>query len=366
MSGPDKGAIAKPPRELACSRCRRRKKRCNKARPVCGECQKAGAECLLVGTQKAGKFATVPIEYLESLEARVAELEGALQNNGGATTSMAALQSHIEHRHALPSPPGSRTSQDLGHIPSFDANQSFQGIESLQGFSPDITQTSPSQPEQLSTCRRPVFDDGFHSMLRGDAGKDALASLIPQENAPFIVEYYANVYFTNVHLPWPCLDKPRWLEWYKTWKGAETPESDRWQGFFLDMVYAIGALYCSAFDKVSQHTVRARRYFKRALTHHRYAMRQGAMTRAKASLMMVLYTLHDSSPAELYTQITTAMLHCTNAVDEEAKKKDELSSSEKSLNQLTAMTCHNLNEVIAQGWERPASFTYSTIEKKVN
>ena len=70
---------AKPPRRIACVRCRRTKKKCDHSVPVCGQCRRAGVECRQFRTHRTGDLITVPVSYFQHLEAKAhaAELDPA-------------------------------------------------------------------------------------------------------------------------------------------------------------------------------------------------------------------------------------------------------------------------------------------------
>lgn len=50
--------------DIACVRCRTRKKRCDRASPICGECRRAGASCVRFEARRHREAAVVPIEYV--------------------------------------------------------------------------------------------------------------------------------------------------------------------------------------------------------------------------------------------------------------------------------------------------------------
>ncbi|KAF5851551.1 hypothetical protein GGP41_004376 [Bipolaris sorokiniana] len=74
------GAQRKPRVALACKRCKRRKQRCDGARPVCRSCERAGVACAYERTLRpqypGGKSA-----YITALEERIAFLEARLPDH---------------------------------------------------------------------------------------------------------------------------------------------------------------------------------------------------------------------------------------------------------------------------------------------
>ncbi|CAO1622160.1 unnamed protein product [Parajaminaea phylloscopi] len=78
-----------PPRPSACERCRRRKTKCDGARPKCGSCAKANVDCI---EHDANAGRRVDRSYLSFLEQRVAELEaqGSPIASNGSNAAVAA------------------------------------------------------------------------------------------------------------------------------------------------------------------------------------------------------------------------------------------------------------------------------------
>lgn len=76
---PRKGAQARSSiLAIACIRCRHKKKKCDHVVPRCGECSRSGTDCVRFEERKPRDAASVPWEYVRSLEARLAHVEKAL------------------------------------------------------------------------------------------------------------------------------------------------------------------------------------------------------------------------------------------------------------------------------------------------
>lgn len=82
---------AKPPRRIACVRCRRTKKKCDHAVPTCGQCSRAGVECRQLRAQRTGDYITVPLSFYQHLEAKARD---------GEPSSSSPSPSNLSQNHA--------------------------------------------------------------------------------------------------------------------------------------------------------------------------------------------------------------------------------------------------------------------------
>lgn len=140
-----------PPRPAACERCRRRKTKCDGARPKCGACAKANVDCI---EHDAGLGRRVDRSYLSFLEQRVAELEALGPNSSiFADTSTASIVSPALPSSSGPSnttaanSPATHRRKPSGNNPT--GEQTAQK-SSQQGSSSTASAASASLPSQQS------------------------------------------------------------------------------------------------------------------------------------------------------------------------------------------------------------------------
>lgn len=187
---------------VACQRCRSKKVKCDHQFPACGRCVKAGAEC--VGMDPAtGR--EVPRLYVVHLEAKIAALEQALQNQTGVSSPASELLAvlatsgkGLDANGHLPDPlPGRKNSNIL-----FD-----RLMTTAVGL---LTQT----PGQLlgNTPHPPHVP---HAAGAADATsttkKFPEAALLPPKT---IAQEYLKVYFAQLNLQLPILHREQFLRRY--------------------------------------------------------------------------------------------------------------------------------------------------------
>ncbi|KAH8894002.1 hypothetical protein GQ53DRAFT_804897 [Thozetella sp. PMI_491] len=420
MSEPGLQEQAKAPRSIACTRCRRRKKRCDHAVPVCGECRKSGTECVQFGSNKSDKFATVPIAYLAKLEARIQQLQGSLHTPGasGSTTVASAPNSaagdlHSQNRHlreglgpgpALAYPEASGDDS----YPSPFVSSCDDGVSSSRHPAPDasVAQTSPdaggsdlallstsqggsaagqggmAAPASLSAQRMPSIAGSLPSSMSRPTqptyafvdglmmpSKDSMANI-----GEDWMDQYANMYFQHIQPQWSFLNEHSWHEFFKLWKmHGMHAQLEPPQQFTLRIVIAVGALLCgySRLDRVhfshasSVHDGAIRNYFCHVMSH------PSALVRTQAALLLLVFYLHGPSPSSLYSTLNLMTMHCGSLMTEH-ERNESLSGhpssegyAEQQLRRHTIMSCHIINEVISSGWTYPESHCFSFLDEKI-
>ena len=348
-------------REIACARCFRLKRKCDHGKPTCGECRRKGAECLPARSRRSGDSITVPLAYLKELERRVADLEGHSPSTG----------THVELRDA-----GVQT-DPIEEIdpPSNNLSMLWDGQKSpfwKQDFAFDngalAIHDRPSRPtSQLSFTDTFTLNEETLNFLRFDK-----SPVYPQigDDSPWLTELYTNIYFTISYREWPFLNQATWNTWQRedSFGGRE-----EWRGFFLRMVYAIGASLCSIMHKDPSHSERSKELYASAMRYYPHVVGHHSMVlQVQASLLLIVYALHSPSSDEIATSVSSIAPFCVAAMTEirkyaRASRDGEVTAATgEVLTENMFIACFMLNVIIASGWDRPISDAYQAVEDDVS
>ncbi|KAF5520219.1 Transcriptional activator protein acu-15 [Colletotrichum aenigma] len=268
-------------REIACCRCRRRKKKCDKRRPLCGECARSGAECVPLAPKKSA-MTTLPAGYIHLLEEHIATLETRLRQSNPSIAGDHFLSDPRAR------PVNTPASMDLI---ADDAVPPLNLLSRLSDGSLDVAgPASPTDTPGAGPVATPdwvlgTFDEAIDFDLAALSGRDISPLTNPprdrmtdqsqlepttfeaddiqdtEPGAPSLqlaiqeerlTESYLPLsvavrcvkeYFTSAHPMWPFLHRQQWEDWWKYWSGtARQMNSPGSQTFFVDMVLSIGAL----------------------------------------------------------------------------------------------------------------------------
>ncbi|RHZ45300.1 putative DNA repair protein Dds20/Mei5 [Aspergillus thermomutatus] len=196
----------------------------------------------------------------------------------------------------------------------------------------------------------------------------ALASVVGCPG--WLEEVYADLYFSITHWVWPFLDQNSWKSWQHEW--SLDKNRNQWKGFFVHMVYAVGALSCNHFQFNEGHFERAAELNTIALSYYPYVMEHSStILQIQASVLMILYALHCPSAEEISTTVSSIIPFCTATIAE-IRRHTFVDKSGNDLGVSTCtgeffteslfITCYMLNEIIVSGWDRPVSAAYKAID----
>jgi hypothetical protein len=184
---------------------------------------------------------------------------------------------------------------------------------------------------------------------------------------------YADLYFSITHWVWPFLDQNSWKSWQHEWSLDKS--RNQWRGFFVHMVYAVGALSCNNFHFNEGHIERAAELNTLALSYYLYVMEHPSIIlQIQASVLMILYALHCPSAEEISTTVSSIIPFCTATIAEIRRHTSvDNNSSDMGVSTCTGeffteslfITCYMLNEIIVSGWDRPVSAAYKAIDDDV-
>ncbi|KAE8151026.1 hypothetical protein BDV25DRAFT_171741 [Aspergillus avenaceus] len=361
-------------RPLACARCFRLKRKCDHARPLCGECKRRGAECLPANSYKDGDDVTVPLKYLRHLESRLAELEQILPTSEPLSqTRDIAVQTDALHRSEC----GPMSDCDFIYDCNINIDEGINSLaqtEVLNSSSQRDTVTGGDEPARplsrpskytVGTMNginsdKPSLSGLLHDLIRGDEDTSRL------EGA------YANFYFAYTHCGWPFLDRSDWAAWRDQWTLGK--QEGPWKGFFVDMVYAIGALTCNTFQPTQGHLERAADLYTSALSYYPYVMEEAStVLQVQASILLIIYSLHCPSAREISMAVASIAPFCSVTVTEMQKRATDsdgpvgsTTTTGDGLTESQFITCYMLNEILISGWERPVSEVYKAVDHDMN
>ncbi|KAJ5167238.1 uncharacterized protein N7482_006019 [Penicillium canariense] len=349
------------PRDIACARCFRLKRKCDHVKPTCGECRRKGAECLPARSRKSGDSITVPVAYLKDLERRVAELENS---SSGTSSGVELCDTGVQTDAAV------NESNDLDMAlcvpsPSWrNGTEEEHALVLLPGLQPpgQISQLSPFSQSSIMDAFLQLNDESF-DFLRIEKGPTLP---LAGEDSIWLTELYTNIYFSISHREWPFLNESAWKIWHR--EEGVTGQAE-WQCFFLRMVYAIGACLCSTMHRDPAHLARSKALYDSAMNYYAHVMGHPSMVlQVQASLLLIVYALHSPSSEEIATTVSSILPFCITAITHLQKSArthchdEAAAASGEVMSEGMFITCYMLNEIIASGWDRPVSPSYRTVD----
>ncbi|KAH0429037.1 hypothetical protein CcaCcLH18_08664 [Colletotrichum camelliae] len=347
---------SKNPRRIACIRCRTRKKRCDHAVPTCGECRRSGSECVPYGARKSGSFATVPVAYLRQLEAHAAEAQ-----RSPPPTDM--MTHGIGNNEAMGDSDGEN-----------DCASPFDGADYMSDASRDADPVLHPEPRQIHMGGPKVDIPNAGPARRFSLNSLAGSYMATAQTTLSIIgndwlDHYANIYFRHVQPQWTFIDEVAWRDVYTT-QSSGLFEAASCYHFVIQMVLAIGALVSSSFRADCPHLVHASRLHDEAMKKSLSSVtgHSSPLIRTQASLLMLLYAFHGPSPDPVSGNVMLVLMNCANLMDHKQEvdlHADSLCVDFEHSRNMTIMSSHILNEVVASAWTFPQTFMFEILDEKV-
>ena len=396
-------ATRKPPRSIACTRCRTRKKKCDHAIPICGECRRSGAQCVQYGSQRSGKYTTIPVSYLYQLESRLSQLEGSrsrsdgvsLTNDsaspGSASAASQSLNSGYEKSSQL------STEGILVSGSNLDGTANDTSLMLMSRSAPEIVHRANAINLEAITRQTPVSlnSGASRSELPSTANDEHLVPSPTVEQRPiysFIdsfaaptpifsdilpagddwLEHYAHMYFQHIQPQWSFLNESSWRKGFLLWRSKDN-QLESSQKFIIRVVLAIGALLCNSSRLDGPHLSHASSLHDGAIRNHLSHIMQhpSALVRTQASLLLLIYILHGLSMEPIHSTLALVAVNCGSLITEDQERglsSDSMSQEdliEQQVRRHTIMSCHILNEVVSSGWTYSQSFMLEFLDQKV-
>ncbi|KAI1610878.1 fungal-specific transcription factor domain-containing protein [Exophiala viscosa] len=227
----------------------------------CDNCRRSGSICLV---EDPATKRWQPRNYLETLEQRVAFLEGILTQYRPDVAEDHFFQAEPQQQEAQTSPTPFEQRSDnqySGRSVSPLPNDEHDGLDELESKVGLLSlNAAGAEPHYLGPSSVFAFSRLINSSLRqvvvtnhpnpstlGDLDNDSMTTptpcLLPDHDVALRL---SNVYFDNIHSQYPYLHEPTFRLWERTLfsksAAVDTLMSSPVPLFFLNMVYAIGAL----------------------------------------------------------------------------------------------------------------------------
>ncbi|KAF5230030.1 hypothetical protein FOXYS1_15902 [Fusarium oxysporum] len=182
------------------------------------------------------------------------------------------------------------------------------------------------------------------------------------------LDHYAEIYFRHAQPQWSFLDEDDWNTKYQAWMTSPSAVDDT-HVFILLLALAVGALLSSSYRQNCPYLTHASRLYETAVRDYlgSITQHQSALTRTQASILMVIYSWHDSSHNILQNSIMMVLMNCQNLIDQmraDEDKQNENTTALRSLQRRCIMSCHIVNEIVSSAWSYPQSFVLETLDDK--
>ncbi|KAH7176894.1 fungal-specific transcription factor domain-containing protein [Dactylonectria macrodidyma] len=329
----------KRPKLLACARCRHRKQKCTETRP-CANCTQSGAEC----TPARLPTSKLPLEhdYVRRLEERIAQLESIIPQESLDHIDAAQHHDTFDHLNAVQP---QQTLDNINVAPlqenvhlGIDAQSRDQLIHETTTENQPLPSTSHSYQDYTAQLDSPVHNEAAIPV----PAPLSLAFTPPEHLSPGLFGGLSNVsnmalpaiqnhsataaaleldlemerfltqtYFDMAHSQYPLLLKHQFLQMAETWRNSRDvlPVSERWNGFFVYMVYAIAYMMTKAringqMRSQALYTLATTKYLPYVVAS------PDLMIRAQGFLLLTVYALHVPSQENIITLSSWTIRFC--------------------------------------------------------
>ncbi|KXH27020.1 hypothetical protein CSIM01_12595 [Colletotrichum simmondsii] len=418
MSGQRTGSThqAKRPRlgertMLACIGCKQKKLKCDGQSPKCQNCVRTGRDCLV---EDPGTGLHRPRDYMRSLEARVAYLEGLLQqarpevalDHFGANHESSGGRGREANQHAAAASHNGGPTQAMSimHMPSALAPNlqahpsSFEDVDfsrALRAPSPDAddhhVDTLSSEVALLclsAAGREPHYfgpssavsfsrivsatmglasTGGSSQHSHAGPGKDINPEVVREVPlrlpSPTLRANLSEAYFNNIHPQYPFLHKPTFQIWEETClKASLDGDLSSVNGstlFFVLMVYSIGSLVLG-----QNHYDAAEAYYSMALDHISAVLDLDSLESIQAILACAVYSIRSPVGVSLWKVSGMAIRHCIElgyhrSAERYHKNTDALT---KEMSKRCFWVAYDIDRVVAFTLGRPVGIPDDSVD----
>ncbi|OKL56596.1 hypothetical protein UA08_08175 [Talaromyces atroroseus] len=327
---------------LACTNCKQRKLKCDGRSPKCSNCTRTDRDCLV---EDPATGLHRPRDYVQSLEARVAYLEGLLQGvrpevavdhfagidrsqqsqqaDGGVLDSAGAPGATAN---ATTGPQqqasGNTPNNDLDDVRSTDADEgdllsNEVALLCLSAAGREPQYFGPSSAVHFSrivssTLRLPRRGAGaassHYSNTSGSATRHATARY-QEFPDPGMMAKLSEAYFNNIHPQYPFLHQPTFRlmeqECLEASLRNDVGDASETSLFFVLMVYAIGSLALGHSEVDA-----AEGYYAMALNNIAPLLDMDNLLSIQAMLCCAVYSVRSPAGVSLWKISGMAMRHC--------------------------------------------------------
>ncbi|KAG4261428.1 hypothetical protein FPRO04_10564 [Fusarium proliferatum] len=311
---------------LACSGCKQKKLKCDGSIPKCQNCEKSGRECL-VEDPATGLFR--PRDYMQSLETRVAYLEGLLQQARPdvALDHLMGLEKDSSSFSPSAATPfvGPGESEPVGNG---QRDASTEAEDARDQLSTDVAllclTTASKEPHYFGPSSAVSFSRIISTAI--DLPKRSQASTIRFEHGGFIdwdcpqafpVSFpspplgtaLSQAYFGNIHAQYPFLHEPTFRFWeeqcFKADLSGNLAAAGDMAQFFVWMVYATASLALGP-----AHYDTAESYYKMALKHQPLILELDSIESIQSLLSCAVYSIRSPAGGSLWKSSGLAIRYC--------------------------------------------------------
>ncbi|CAM1503321.1 Fc.00g080970.m01.CDS01 [Cosmosporella sp. VM-42] len=321
---------------LACISCKQKKLKCDGHSPRCQNCSKTGRECLV---EDPATGLHRPRDYMQSLEARVAYLEGLLQqsrpdvaldhllgfegsrfvpqlaggdqqvdpsgaNNVQHDMSGVSIQDDVQGAASIDAEdPADQLSAEVALLCLNAAGREphYFGPSSAVSFS-RIVSAAMNLPKKVGSSQRSIVE-------AENIGWGASRPVPVGFPLPALASKLSTAYFDNFHSQYPFLHRPTFQLWEEACIKANASGNLAVVGdvpqFFVWMVYAIALL---ALGPAHYNT--AESYYAMALEHQQGVLELDSLESIQSLLCCAVYSIRSPAGASLWKLSGVAIRHC--------------------------------------------------------
>ncbi|KAL6400206.1 transcription activator protein acu-15 [Ilyonectria robusta] len=308
---------------LACIGCKQKKLKCDGQSPRCQNCSRSGRECL-VEDPATGLYR--PRDYMQSLEARVAYLEGLLQK----TRPDVALDHLVESEQSPRGDIQQASASGLHNAPQDDAQggPSIEVEDPADQLSADVAllclSAAGKEPHYFGPSSAVSFSrivsaamklprkvgGSQNSVLMAENAAFSSARLFPISfPSPALGSTLSQAYFNNLHPQYPFLHRPTFEFWEDSCMKADASGNLYIAGdvalFFVWMVYAIASLALGP-----AHYDTAESYYYMALEHQPAVLELDSIESIQSLLSCAVYSIRSPTGGSLWRISGVAIRYC--------------------------------------------------------
>ncbi|KAF5619623.1 acu-15-like transcription activator [Fusarium sp. NRRL 25303] len=311
---------------LACSGCKQKKLKCDGQIPKCQNCEKSGRECLV---EDPATGLLRPRDYMQSLETRVAYLEGLLQQARPdvALDHLMGLEKDSSSFSPSAATPfvGPAESDPVGNG---QRDASTEAEDARDQLSTDVAllclTTASKEPHYFGPSSAVSFSRIISTAI--DLPKRSQASTVRFEHGGFIdwdcpqafpVSFpspplgtaLSQAYFGNIHAQYPFLHEPTFRFWeeqcFKADLSGNLAAAGDMAQFFVWMVYATASLALGP-----AHYDTAESYYKMALKHQPFILELDSIESIQSLLSCAVYSIRSPAGGSLWKSSGLAIRYC--------------------------------------------------------
>ncbi|KAH7123034.1 fungal-specific transcription factor domain-containing protein [Dactylonectria macrodidyma] len=300
---------------LACIGCKQKKLKCDGQSPKCQNCSRSGRECL-VEDPATGLYR--PRDYMQSLEARVAYLEGLLQKTRPDVALDHLVESEQE-RQATEAQPSTSAAPDEAHVEADDPADQLSADVALLCLSAAGKEPHYFGPSSAVSFSRIVsaamklprkVGGSQNSVLMAENAAFSSARLFPISfPSPALGSTLSQAYFNNLHPQYPFLHRPTFEFWENECMKADAAGNLYAAGdiamFFVWMVYATASLALGP-----AHYGTAESYYYMALEHQPAVLELDSIESIQSLLSCAVYSIRSPTGGSLWRISGVAIRYC--------------------------------------------------------